>query len=92
MQTTASDAGHPRLTTIPEAIAMLAVSGVTTEMVRAWIRRGRLAAVRAGKAYLIDPADLASLLRPTLRQRAPRPARESETARIGRQLAEAGIG
>jgi hypothetical protein len=61
-------------------------------MVRAWIRRGELAATRAGKSYLIDPVDLAARLRPTLRAPRPPTRRESPTQRTERQLRQAGIG
>jgi hypothetical protein len=60
-------------------------------MVRAWIRRGELPSVKAGKAHLIDPRDLAARLRPALRASAARPKRESEDAKAKRQLAAAGI-
>jgi excisionase family DNA binding protein len=88
MAATSSDVS-PSLLTLDEAIAPY--RGVTIPMVRAWIRRGELPAVRAGRGYLVDPADLAARLRPTLRTPPARPSRESETARAERQLREAGI-
>jgi excisionase family DNA binding protein len=79
----------PRLTTIEDAIRPYC--GLSVAMLRAWIRRGKLPATRAGKGYLIDPRDLADLLRPTLRPSPAHRARESESARIERQLAQAGV-
>jgi hypothetical protein len=73
------------------AAAITGYDGVTVPMLRAWIKRGKLPATKAGKSYLVDPVDLAGLLRPTLRTPASRPARESEAARTERQLRQAGI-
>lgn len=78
-----------KLVTLPAAID--GYDGLSVPMLRAWIKRGKLPATRAGKSYLIDPADLAALLRPTLRAASSRPARESESAKADRQLRAAGI-
>ena len=80
----------PRLVTLERAIEPY--DGLTVPMLRAWIRRGELAAVKAGKGYLVAPEDVAARLRPQLRQQAERRVRETETQRAERQLAEAGIG
>jgi excisionase family DNA binding protein len=79
----------PALCPIDQAIVPYA--GVTVPMVRAWIRRGELPAVRAGKSYLIDPRDLALRLTPKLRPRKEGKKRETPTARALRQLRNAGI-
>jgi hypothetical protein len=80
----------PALVTLAEAVGPY--HGVTIRMLQAWIRNGRLASVRAGKGYLIDPKELAALLQPKLREPAPPRKRESEAARAARQLAAAGVG
>ena len=41
-------------------------------MVRGWIRRGEIPAVRAGKNYLVVQADIDARLTPRLRASAPR--------------------
>jgi len=84
----ASDA-PPALVTLDEALRPY--PAVSVRSGREWIKRGRLPAVKVGKQYLVAPGDVAALLRPTLRQAALRPVRESEKARIARQLADAGI-
>lgn len=94
MRTTTSEteraaATEPVVTTIK--VAIKPYDGVTEAMVRAWVRRGELPAVKAGKSYLIAPADLAARLRPRLREPVTKVGRESETARITRQLREAGV-
>ena len=78
-----------KLLTLAAAIA--GYDGLTVPMLRAWIKRGKLPAVKAGKTYLVDPSDLAALLRPTLRTTVARPVRESEAERTERQLRQAGI-
>ncbi len=79
----------PVLVTISEAIKPY--RGVSIKMVRAWIRRGELAAVRAGRNYLIDPRDLANRLTPRLQTPKAPKKRETQTERIERQLRNAGI-
>jgi hypothetical protein len=88
MHTTSSET-PPALVTIPEAIRPF--HGVTVPMVRAWIRRGELPSVKAGKAHLIDPRDLAARLRPALREASTKSKRETENERAKRQLREAGL-
>jgi excisionase family DNA binding protein len=87
MQTTAHDY---RLVTLDVAIAPY--RGVSLRTARGWIRDGKLPAAKAGRGYLVDPADVARLLTPQLRAAGTRPKRESENARAERQLAEAGVG
>jgi len=82
--------GVPRLVPLDEA--MRPYRGVTRRMLQCWVRTGRLPAVRAGRGYLVSPADLASLLTPKLREPKARKPRESESSRIARQLAQAGVG
>jgi excisionase family DNA binding protein len=65
--------------------------GVNARMVRRWIHTGRLPAAKIGRAYLVSPADVAELLRPTLRPPVPRTTRETPTARAERLLAASGI-
>jgi excisionase family DNA binding protein len=43
-----------------EAIGIL---GVTRQTFCLWVRQGKLAAIRIGNAYMIDPAHLAAWLR-----------------------------
>lgn len=82
---------EPELVTLD--IAIKPYKGVSRSMARKWIREGRLPATKIGRAYLVSPADLASLLRPTLRQpsKGERKKRETETERAERQLAKAGL-
>lgn len=82
---------HDLAVLMPIAEAIKPYRGLTVRMVIRLIHDGRLAATKIGRGYLVDPADVAALLRPTLRQPKARPARESESARIARQLAKAGI-
>ena len=72
--------------------AALGPYSLTARQGRALIRCGKLPATKVGRAYLVSPHDVATLLRPTLRdvEHTPR-ARESENARAARQLREAGI-
>ncbi len=86
MQTSASDYS---LVTLDVAIARY--RGVSLRTARNWIRDGKLPAVKAGRGYLVDPADVAALLKPTLRAASERSTRESERERIARQLANSGI-
>lgn len=59
---------------------------------RRLVRQGRLAAVKVGREYLVDPVDVAALFKPTLRVVSDGARqRESNRAREERQLAEAGI-
>jgi excisionase family DNA binding protein len=78
-----------KLVTLGMAIAPY--HGVSLRTARNWIRDGKLAAVKVGPRYLVDPSDVARLLTPTLRPKAAKRGRESETERIDRQLREAGI-
>jgi excisionase family DNA binding protein len=86
MQTTTHDY---RLVTLDVAIA--AYKGVSLRTARNWIRDGKLPAAKAGRGYLVDPADVARLLTPQLRAVPARAGRESENARAVRQLAHAGV-
>jgi excisionase family DNA binding protein len=78
-----------RLVTLDVAIAIY--KGVSLRTARNWIRDGKLPAAKAGRGYLVDPADVARLLTPQLRTPPTKPGRESPTARAERQLAQAGI-
>lgn len=85
---TVTSAEHA-LVTLPDAAQ--AYRGVTVRALRAWIHRGLLPASKVGKVYLVAPADVAKLLEPKVRP-APAPrSRESERARIERQLRDAGV-
>jgi excisionase family DNA binding protein len=86
MQQTANDY---RLVTLDIAIAPY--RGVSLRTARNWIRDGLLPAARAGRGYLVDPADVANLLRPVVRPATANPERETPSQREQRQLREAGI-
>lgn len=65
---------------VPLIDAIAPYRGVSLRSVREWIKSGKLPASKVGRNYLVDPADVAALLRPTLRTSPPpgkRP-RESE--------------
>ena len=86
MQTTTP---NYRLVTLNVAIALY--KGVSLRTARNWIRDGKLPAAKAGRGYLVDPADVARLLTPQLRAAPAKCRRESENARAERQLAQAGL-
>jgi excisionase family DNA binding protein len=77
-----------QLLTLDEAIKPYSISKRTA---RRLIAAGKLPASQPGRELLVNPDDLARLLAPTLRPAAAKPRRESETSRIERQLAEAGL-
>lgn len=81
--------GQPRLVPLPDAARLY--RGVSIRSLRSLIKRGRLPATKVGRAYLVDPRDVAALLQPTLRSAQPERRRESESARIERQLRNAGV-
>ncbi len=88
----ASSAAHPEERhLVPLEIAIRPYVGVSRRMVRAWIASGRLAAVKVGRAWLVEPGALQALLQPKLQPPRPRRVRESESQRIDRQLRAAGI-
>jgi hypothetical protein len=60
-------------------------------MARARIRCGQLPATRVGRAYLVDPLDVAMWLAPRTLPTVERPRRESSAQRDARQLAAAGF-
>jgi excisionase family DNA binding protein len=84
-----AETSNARLLPLDEAVAPY--RGVNVRMARRWIAAGRLPATKVGRGYLVSPDDVAALLRPTLREPKARLTRESESVRIARQLAEAGI-
>jgi hypothetical protein len=55
------------------------------------VHRGALPAILVGRRYMVRREDVAKLLEPKARAPKPRRGRESETAKIQRQLREAGI-
>jgi hypothetical protein len=80
----------PLLVPLDEAVEPY--HGVTVRMLRDRINAGQLPAVKIGRRYLVSPADIAAMLVPRLLATSrPKPKRESERARIERQLAKAGI-
>ena len=86
MQAIASDV---TLVTLTDAIRPY--RGVSLRMIRTWIATGRLPATKLGRAYLVAPSDVAALLTPKLRDVSAPCKRETESERIARQLAEAGV-
>jgi excisionase family DNA binding protein len=81
--------GALALVPLPDAIKPY--KGVTRRQLLALIHSGRLPAARVGRAFLVSPADVANLFQPKLQPAPARKVRESETARVERQLANAGI-
>jgi excisionase family DNA binding protein len=81
---------EPHYELLPLCEAIRPYRGVSLRTARNWIRDGKLPATKAGRGYLVSPADVGRLLTPVIRS-APRPKRESENARALRQLREAGV-
>jgi excisionase family DNA binding protein len=75
---------------LPLALA-LAPFHVSVRTGRRLVRDGKLPATKIGREYLVSPDDVRALLTPTSRATTPKPKRESESARVARQLSEAGI-
>ena len=78
-----------RLVTLDIAIAPYA--GVSIGTARRWIKAGKLPAAKAGRSYLVDPRDVAALLRPVVRGAPEKPEPETPRQRAERQLARAGL-
>jgi excisionase family DNA binding protein len=78
-----------RLLTLEQAATCL--GAVTVRMLRTRIRRGQLPAVKAGRQYLVTADDVASLYTPVAKPRPQKGTRESDRARMERQLRAAGI-
>ncbi len=74
----------------PELVPLTALP-IKPRAARAMIARGELPAVRRGRAYLVRREDVERVFAPTIRSPPARNKRESETARLHRQLAAAGI-
>jgi hypothetical protein len=82
---------NPSLMTILAALAFLRIP-VKRQIVWSLIRRGKVSAVKIGREYFVDPQELKAQFAPRLRPvKAKEPKRESERARIERQLGQAGI-
>ena len=77
-QTLVEDA-QPALVTLDVAIGPY--RGLTIRTIRALIAAGRLPAIKVGRNLMVDPRDLASVLRPVVRQPAPGTARRTQNHR-----------
>lgn len=78
----------PRLIRLQDACEQFSIPIRTG---RRLVREGEIPASKPGREYLVDPADMASALRPIVRVPPPKPERETPSERERRQLREAGI-
>ncbi len=88
------DASNPDPYAVALSVAIRAIRGLTIRQARALIARGALPAARpaGSRSYFVRVEDLERLFAPVVRApKAAKAGRETETARLERQLAEAGI-
>jgi excisionase family DNA binding protein len=75
----------------PPELMSLSDLPVSPRVARRMIRDGQLAAVRVGREYRVRRDDADRAFAPTVRPPRPRRGRESEAARVRRQLEAAGV-